>query len=54
MFKVMENLLNLKIFLFITGIFQDHIKFLLCLATAVDVVLLGVSFSEASRGTILY
>ncbi|EDV22293.1 uncharacterized protein TRIADDRAFT_29198 [Trichoplax adhaerens] len=31
------------------GIFQDHIKFLLCLATAVDVVLLGVSFSEATQ-----
>ncbi|XP_028403590.1 nuclear pore complex protein Nup155-like isoform X2 [Dendronephthya gigantea] len=28
------------------GIFQEHIKFLLCLTTPVDVVLLGVSFSE--------
>jgi nuclear pore complex protein Nup155 len=28
-----------------TGIFQEHIKYLLCLATAVDIVLLGVSFS---------
>ncbi|CAB3985686.1 nuclear pore complex Nup155-like [Paramuricea clavata] len=28
------------------GIFQEHIKFLLCLTTPVDVVLLGVSFSD--------
>ena len=28
-----------------TGIFQSHIKYLLCLATAVEIVLLGVSFS---------
>ena len=33
-------------FFLFTGIFQEHIKFLLCLTTPVDVVLLGVSFSD--------
>jgi nuclear pore complex protein Nup155 len=28
------------------GIFQPHIKFLLCLTTAVEIILLGVSFSK--------
>ena len=28
-----------------TGVFQDHIQFLLCLATAVEIVILGVSFT---------
>ena len=27
------------------GIFQEHIQFLLCLTTAVEVVILGVSFT---------
>ena len=31
------------------GIFQPHIQFLLCLATTVEVVLLGVSFSGSTR-----
>ena len=30
------------------GIFQPHIVYLLCLATPVDIVLLGVSFLEPS------
>ncbi|XP_064486924.1 nuclear pore complex protein Nup155-like [Ornithodoros turicata] len=29
------------------GIFQSHIQYLLCLATAVEIVLLGVSFSKS-------
>lgn len=28
-----------------TGVFQDHIQFLLCLTTAVEIVILGVSFT---------
>ncbi|KAK7100912.1 nuclear pore complex protein Nup155-like [Littorina saxatilis] len=32
------------------GIFQPHIQFLLCLATPVDIVLLGVSFSKLYDG----
>lgn len=28
------------------GIFQDHIRFLLCLTTAVEVAILGVSFTR--------
>ena len=31
------------------GIFQPHIQFLLCLATTVEIVLLGVSFSGSTR-----
>ena len=27
------------------GVFQDHIQFLLCLTTAVEIVILGVSFT---------
>ena len=27
------------------GVFQEHIKFLLCLSTAVEIVILGVSFT---------
>lgn len=34
------------------GIFQEHIKFLLCLTTPVDVVLLGVSFTDKSSATL--
>ena len=32
------------------GIFQPHIKQLLCLTTAVEIVLLGVTFSEVNKG----
>ncbi|XP_019645345.1 PREDICTED: nuclear pore complex protein Nup155-like isoform X1 [Branchiostoma belcheri] len=32
------------------GIFQPHIKFLLCLTTPVDIVLLGVSFANSPEG----
>lgn len=34
------------------GIFQPHIQYLLCLATPVDIVLLGVSFSRPYDGMI--
>lgn len=34
------------------GIFQPHIQYLLCLATPVDIVLLGVSFSRPYDGKI--
>lgn len=30
------------------GVFQDHIQFLLCLTTAVEVIILGVSFTSMS------
>uniref|UniRef100_A0A0B7BCT5 Nucleoporin Nup133/Nup155-like N-terminal domain-containing protein n=1 Tax=Arion vulgaris TaxID=1028688 RepID=A0A0B7BCT5_9EUPU len=33
-----------------TGIFQPHIQYLMCLATPVDIVLLGVSFHKAVDG----
>ncbi|XP_006813093.1 nuclear pore complex protein Nup155-like, partial [Saccoglossus kowalevskii] len=33
------------------GIFQSHIRYLLCLTTPVDIVLLGVSFSKPQHGT---
>ncbi|XP_067677422.1 nuclear pore complex protein Nup155-like isoform X1 [Haliotis asinina] len=33
------------------GIFQPHIQYLLCLATAVDIVLLGVSFAKPFEGS---
>ena len=32
------------------GVFQDHIRFLLCLTTAVEVAILGVSFTGESMG----
>ncbi|BFZ16747.1 hypothetical protein BsWGS_19786 [Bradybaena similaris] len=32
------------------GIFQPHIQFLMCLATPVDIVLLGVSFHKSADG----
>eukprot|EP01135_Chromosphaera_perkinsii_P003900 Nk52_evm1s262 gene=Nk52_evmTU1s262 len=32
-----------------SGIFNDQIEFLLCLATPVEIVILGIGFSEASR-----
>ncbi|XP_074640475.1 nuclear pore complex protein Nup155-like [Tubulanus polymorphus] len=34
------------------GIFQPHIQYLLCLATPVDIVLLGVSFVQPFDGTL--
>ncbi|XP_014679572.1 PREDICTED: nuclear pore complex protein Nup155-like, partial [Priapulus caudatus] len=33
-------------------IFQSHIEFLLCLATPVDIVLLGVSFAQSQEGMV--
>lgn len=36
--------------IFVQGIFQPHIQHLLCLATPVDIVLLGVSFSKFHDG----
>lgn len=33
--------------MFAVGIFQSHIEYLLCLATSVEIVLLGVSFKKA-------
>ncbi|ELU06399.1 hypothetical protein CAPTEDRAFT_198384 [Capitella teleta] len=35
------------------GIFQPHIQYLLCLATPVDIVLLGVSFAKPSDVSVL-
>jgi len=32
------------------GIFQPHIQYLMCLATPVDIILLGVSFFKSSEG----
>lgn len=37
-------------FFVLLGIFQPHIQYLLCLATPVDIVLLGVSFSRPYDG----
>lgn len=39
-------------FQLLLGIFQPHIQYLLCLATPVDIVLLGVSFSRPYDGMI--
>ena len=33
-----------------SGIFRPHIKYLLCLTTAVEIVLLGVTFTESGSG----
>jgi len=37
---------SVDLLLSVLGIFQPHIVYLLCLATPVDIVLLGVSFLE--------
>ena len=33
-----------------TGIFRPHIKYLLCLTTAVEIILLGVTFTDGGSG----
>ncbi|KTF91631.1 hypothetical protein cypCar_00039637 [Cyprinus carpio] len=40
-----------QLLLFVTGIFQPHIHFLLVLATPVDVVILGLSFPKAQQSS---
>ena len=41
------------IFIFLAEILQDSIKYILCLTTPVDVVLLAVTFSSKRIGTVL-
>jgi len=38
----------------VTGIFQSHIQYLLVLATPVDIVLLGASFTHTNAGITLF
>ena len=41
------------IFIFLAEILQDSVKYILCLTTPVDVVLLAVTFSSKRIGTVL-
>ena len=43
-----EPIIAVELVLPKTGVFQPHIQYLLCLATTVEIVLLGVSFSGSS------
>ena len=40
-------------YIYISGIFQPHIQYLLCLATPVDIVLLGASFTSNEAGMLV-
>ena len=43
-------LLNKYFYLIFSGVFQDHIKYLLCITTANYITILGVCFSETNSG----
>ena len=45
-----DTILNVSLVTPKPGILQPHIKYLLCLATPVEIVLLGVSFSTSPGG----
>ena len=47
-----ETILSVGLVVPRPGVFQDHILFLLCLATPVELVMLGISFTGESASNI--